>query len=206
MKKKQQSAAMKLVMLVWESRMDDTGFSWTRVNQGMSMAVKLAIHCGMEFHKTDFGTMSAELRMGRWCGADLGEQWYTQAIETNHASAIASYEEWRKRKPFLVQPSPDNENRMRLHVGARFEWYCKKIRHFVTVTSFAKDQSFVTACTYKPYEKSERCKTCSQEKYVYSPQKIDKRFKITHDNIRAYHAVIREAKKEQSAKEPTGAV
>ncbi|MBU6429914.1 MAG: hypothetical protein KGR26_12950, partial [Cyanobacteria bacterium REEB65] len=56
-------------------------------------------------------------------------------------------------------------------------------------------EPYVVACSYKPKERDER----GWEK---GPDKIDRMFKITHQQIAEYHAAIREHAKARSKKEP----
>jgi len=167
------------------------GRSWQRLNTSMSAAVRLAIEGGLSFDVDDFEAIARPLRMAYWCGADSGEDWYRLAIETGHPTAIAAYERWRDRKPYLVRVKPREKTKLRLHLGARFCWHVDlKASVFVMVTSFAKDQSFLTACSYNERPQLKRCKTCDFEPCEFARDKIDKRFKITHAAIREYHAAF----------------
>jgi hypothetical protein len=171
------SSALTLIKHVWDHSLEATGHSWERLNHSMYSAVKLAINAGMAFEETDFRYIADNMRIGYWSGCDSGEDWYSLAINKNHASAAHAYEYWRGRKPFLIQPTDSNKNRIRLHVGAIFDWHHKLAERVprVKVTSFSKDQSAVIAVRYKDFQDGP----------------ISKRFRITHEDIREYHAALK---------------
>jgi hypothetical protein len=82
--------------------------------------------------------------------------------------------------------------RVRLCVGQKFEWHVRlKTKFRVKVTSFSDggEKPHVVACSYKP-------KTSG----VYSPDKVDRRFTITHDDIAEYRKAIREFARKQAEK------
>lgn len=186
--RKRRSSAMVLIGHVWNRNCETTGHSWARVNRSMQLAVRLAIHAGLRWHRSDFTEIQETMNGGYWFGESKGEQWYRLAIEQNNASAIQSYEQFRGRKPFIVQSHPDHPPRHRLHVGSEFLWRTKSGTFpTVRVTSFAQDQSYLTACSYK------YVLVCG----AYGRERIDKRFTITRQDIRDYHAWLRQMKKEQ---------
>lgn len=188
MRKKRPSPALTLIQHVWDHQQEAIGPSWTRLNQSMSGAVRLAISAGLRFGLEDFKTIAEPMRIGYWCGADYGERWYTDAIVRGHLSAARAYETWRGRKPFLLQTNPRQPARQRLHVGSDFMWQeCR-----VQVTSFAADQSYLTAVQRATRCKPEPCPKCGREEWTYSRRKIARRFRITHEDIRGYHAKLKD--------------
>jgi hypothetical protein len=178
----QASSAMQLVRMVWRHNREATGHSWTKLNGSMYDAVDLAIKAGMEFALDDFITMSTTMRIGYWCGDDMGEGWYTRAIAYNHSSAYRAYEAWRKRRPFIFEGD-------RLHVGTQIFW---KGEHW-EVSSFADNQSYATI-VQREYVRPD-------PKYpAYEKVKIKRRAKLTHADIRAHNASKRKLTKTQEAR------
>lgn len=179
MKKKEvKSDVIDLLDLVWSSANDSTGFSWERLNHGMRAALSLAIGSGFKFAEDDMKYIFSNYRSGYWLG-DTTEWIYTEAIGVENDTAIKSYEKLKNREPIIADEVDGNSRsqfshgnnvtraKCRLFVGARFVW--RGIR--VTVTSFAEDSSYCTACSYKPRAEG------SYE------NKIDKRFKISRADI-----------------------
>jgi hypothetical protein len=184
--KTERSPAYRLLAHVWKHEGDGMGKSWARINDAMQMALKLAITSGMKFDPEDFASFSKDFNSGYWIGD--GEHYYAMACARDrqhgaNASAYQSYEHWRGRKPFIVaEEAREGATRIRLCVGQRFDWHIKlKTEAKVIVTSFDDHatQPCLIACSYKDAARS----------------KIDKRFKITHEDIVNYHAAIREASK-----------
>jgi hypothetical protein len=162
----------------------------------MQTALKLAIESGMRFHEDDFAKIRERYNPGYWMNIEGS---YATAIDGQHgpnASAIAAIEKHLKRKPFIVQASSRDAKKVRLFEGALFQWHehiKREIR--VKVTSFStvkdkdgKDKPCVVACSYK-----ERSGT------GYEPSKVERVFKITHDDIAAYHKAIKEHKKAKAS-------
>lgn len=196
------SPAYRLLSHVWKHEGDGLGKSWARVNGAMQDALRLAITCGMKFDPEDFARFAKDFNSGYWIGD--GEHYYALACGrdgTANPSAYQAYEHWRGRKPFLVHESASRYGygvangpapKIRLCVGARFDWHVKlKTKVKVKVTSFKDDgpKPHVVACSYKPKDEDK-----------YGETKIDKRFTITHDDIAAYHAAIRDAAKAKNEK------
>lgn len=175
--KKTTSAAIQLLDLVWANCNKATAHSWERLNHSMRDALSLAIGAGFKFELGDIAHVLNNYRSGYWIGES--DEWiYSLAVGVENATAYQSYEAAYKREPFLADDvcfqchggythgSSVHRSRERLSVGAEFAWKGEKL----TVTSFAKDQSYVNACSYKG------------QKY---PRKIDKRFKITRADLLA---------------------
>lgn len=198
------SPAYRLLKHVWASQGEGMGHSWDRLNDAMQTALSLAIRSGMAFDVDDFRRFSSDFNSGYWIGAG-GEGYYAMAVGSGvwsgsrshgpNPSAYQSFEKWRGRKPFIVRMNAGDEKTVRLSVGQRFGWHVKlKSRAEVTVTSFADGpDAHVIACSYKPKERDARG-------YQIGPDKIDKRFKITHDAIAEYHAAIKDFNKAQAEK------
>ncbi|KKL48166.1 hypothetical protein LCGC14_2328280, partial [marine sediment metagenome] len=139
----QTSDAMTLIQHVWDTCLPG---SWSRLNSAMAVAVRLAIEAKLHFALADFSRIEQAMRVHRWCGAAGGEIWYNLAIKSRHGSAIAAFEQWKSRRPFLVLPTSRDRTKLRLHIGARFTWHRElKSAEEVTVTSFAADQTHVIA-------------------------------------------------------------
>lgn len=187
MKKQKTSAAIQLLDLVWANANTATAHSWERLNHAMHKALSLAIGAGFEFSIGDMAHVGSNYRSGYWIG-DSSEWIYHLAIASENATAYQSYEAWKKREPFIADDVEMQEHggfihanfigrqRERLSVGARFEWKGAKLK----VNSFAADQSYVNAASYKPRKKGE-----------YG-DKIDKRFKISRADILAERAERKE--------------
>ena len=172
---KKQSSAMKLISHVWSHKQEGTSHSWERINSAMQAAVKLAITAGLKFAKGDFERIAETMRIHYWSNT---EQWYGMAINFGNASAVASIEKWKDRKPFLIRLKENkhatpSKTRRRLYVDARFFWK----DNYVKVTSFASDQSHIVACGYSGRNTPSR------------------RFKISHEDIVAYHSELRAAER-----------
>jgi hypothetical protein len=180
---KRQSAARRLIQLVWDHNREATGFSWTRLNGSMYRAVMLAIDAGMRFAVSDFAGIYEELRGHYWFGTDndhsQGEAFYSAAVKVDNLSACQSFEAWKKRPPFICEGR-------RLHDGARFEWKGHRVR----VTSFAPDGQSLTACKYKSY--------VVQPGYLR--EKVEKRFKVTIEDLRASERAREKAVKASARK------
>lgn len=174
--KKKHAPAYQLIAHVWE-HCPYHGDSWNRLNTAMQHALHLAIDAGLTFDKNDFDKMLKDFRGGRWFGADDGEWFYVEAVVASNTSAAQAYEHYRGRKPFIadgVTPArygsvAQERKRERLAEGFRFNWKGK----VVTVTSFAKDGSYLTACSYK---------TPPEGSYKHE---VAKRYRITVADIQA---------------------
>lgn len=171
------SPAYALIALVWDNS-SHRGGPWNRLNTAMQHAVHLAIDGGLTFAKGDFSKLLKDFRGGYWFGADNGEWFYARAIAESNTSAAQAYEHYRGRKPFIadgVTPArygsvAKERKRERLAVGFQFTWRNRR----VTVTSFAKDGSYLTACSYTNVDDG-----------AYRKDKVDKWFTITVPDIHA---------------------
>jgi hypothetical protein len=180
------SSAIQLLDLVWGNTNKATSHSWERLNHSMRESLSMAIGAGFLFAEDDIQYVFRHYNSGRWLG-DSQEWIYSEAIKAENKSAIASYEKIKNRVGLIadgvtlgnsryLHSSCSTRQRERLFVGAEFTWRGVKVK----VTSFADDQSYVNACSYKPRKEGE-----------YS-DKIDKRFKITREDLIAERAERKE--------------
>lgn len=180
-----QSPARKLLKILWDNRMDGTGFSYQRINEGMRSALHLAITMGMKFRAEDFSQIYKDFRGHYWFYTDndhsQGEGFYRVAAEAGNLSACQSFEKWKERQPFIYEGK-------RLHHGAIVEWKGATC----AVTSFSEDGQYLTLCSYtkRPYQHDGR---------TYYHGKIKKRFKVTLVELRAAENEKRKAKKKAVA-------
>jgi hypothetical protein len=195
------SPALTLLDHVWGSQGKTTGHghSWRRLNAAMQSALRLAIESGMEFGEDDFAVIRREYGPEYWLHI---ENCYAMAIDAQHGPNPSAYQAIEKhlgRKPFVIQVRSSSTKQVRLHEGARFYWHeDMKKEVFVKVTSFGEVEReingiktkapCVIACSYK-----ERSGT------GYEADKIDRMFKITHEDIKTYHKAIREQKKSKAS-------
>jgi hypothetical protein len=195
------SPAILLLDHVWNNQGETAGHghSWRRLNSAMQDAIRLAIESGMQFGEDDFKVIKRDYSPEYWLHI---EGCYARAIEAQHGpnpSAYQAIEKYLGRKPFVVQIRSSGSKQVRLHEGARFYWHeDMKKEVFVKVTSFSEVEReidgtktkvpCVIACSYK-----ERSGT------GYEPDKIERMFKITHEDIKAYHKAIREHKKSKAS-------
>lgn len=170
----EKSAVIKLLDLVWKNTNAASPHSWERLNRAMRAALELAIGCGLEFELGDYAHILSAYNTRKWIGAS--DEWvYTLAIAVENGSAIASFEAKKVRQPIIadkvhledhsgfIHTSSINRDRCRLCVGASLPWRGAK----VFVNSFG--DGYVNACSYKDTQS------------YRGP--IDKRFKITRDDI-----------------------
>lgn len=195
------SPAMQLLSLVWDSEGETSGQgpSWRRLNSSMQEALRLAIDSGMHFAEDDFGKIQKLFRPEYWLHI---EGCYSRAIDAPHGPNPSAYQAIEKhlgRKPFIVQETSSTAKKVRLNVGSKFKWHEDMLRAIdVKVTSFGsiekgeggakQSTQCVIACSYKERDRSK-----------YEPDKVDRIFKITHEDIAAYHKAIREHKKAKAS-------
>ncbi len=190
-KKQKKSAVIELLDLTWNRTNESVEHSWERLNHSMRRALELAIGAGFDFAEGDMAHVHANYRSGYWLG-ESSEWAYALAIGTGNLSAAKSYEVFRNRGPFVaddVEPGcnsrgfthgdPGKRQRERLAVGSEFPWKGSTAR----VTSFSSDGATLTACTYKRIPDGE-----------YHKDKLDKRYKISRDDIIADRAERKERK------------
>ncbi|MBU0778102.1 hypothetical protein KKF82_07575 [Patescibacteria group bacterium] len=178
------SAVIQLLRLVWDNANAATGKSYTRLNQSMWDALRVAIDGGFSFDPDDYNTISEDFRFSRWGGVDKGgfaERFYECACVVDNVSACRAFEKWKGRNPvvaddvkydhFAVSLSTNrcggSRKRARLCVDAKFPWDART----VTVTSIASEPTRVVACSY--------VLTYTYTTSGFSRSKIDKRYTIT---------------------------
>jgi hypothetical protein len=149
------SLPVQLLDLVWRGANEATSHSWERLNQSMRAALELGVGSGRTFAPDDFTYILNSYRTGRWIG-ESAEWFYALAIQVSNKSAIDSFERHYRRGPFVADcvrvggaggfthGGGGPRQRERLAVGFSFPWKGET----VTVTSFAEDSSYLTACAY----------------------------------------------------------
>jgi len=194
-RKKILSAPIQLLSLVWKHNREATGFSWLKLNHSMRQALFLALHSGMIFAPDDFDYMVGEFRLGRWM-RDL-EHFYEQTVLYRNASAWHAVETFLGRKPFIMPGAsidsrtgdgPCGNGLARLVVGAKFKWNGE----LVTVTSFDDKAGTFTACSYKRDGDEKICGSCGNVT-SWPKMKIDHRYTISHEDLKAARAKKKEA-------------
>lgn len=195
------SPVIVLLRHVWKTEGKEWEHSWDRLNDAMGRAFFLAVDCGMSFDLEDFKTISREFNPGYWLNMEnaysraCGASSYLRRSHGQNMSAVLAIEHHLGRKPFIVRESASpNAVKVRLNVGAKFGWHIgMKERRDVTVTSFTADQSQVIACSYKT--------TGNRD-----DRKIEKIFRITHDDIAEYHKAVRDFDKKCAVEKESAAV
>lgn len=150
-KRSYMSPAMYLAHHVCEHEGHQMGRSRDRMRHAKQAAIRMAIRYGLRFDLDDFVELSKpissydgtywlhyvpdEVDYALACGGDRG---------VNNPSAVKAIEKAWGRKPFIIR-EPGEKTGKRIYVGRRFAWHIGT----VTCTSFAKDQSYLVACTYK---------------------------------------------------------
>lgn len=201
----EQSPVMQLLELVWRSGLTATSHSWSRLNHGMLEALRLAVGSGMEFAEADFQKLLADnprrFRSGFWIGER--EKLYELAVTVGNLSAAKSFEQAVGRKPFMadeVDPGEDRSGyvhrtgtrkRERLAVGFRFPWEGETVK----VTSFARDNSYLTACSYRLTAEERDCPRCDEGRVQHLESVLHRQFRVTHADLRAARAAKRAARK-----------
>lgn len=148
----------------------------------MGRALTLAIEGHFWFALEDFAWMAKPHYEGG-LGWPAGEGHYAQACATNrmghrlarhgpNVPACRAYEQWRKRKPFILKEPWRNSGR-RLAVGSQFKWQGQDVH----VTSFAKDGKSIIACAYKGWEDGAR----------HFSYKVTRRFRVSWKDLRAHN-------------------
>lgn len=153
------SPALQLVRLVFTEGQKATGHSWTRLNQALYQAAKVAIEGGLRFDLEDFTIFYAKMRAEYWIGAHP-DGLYAAACKVGNLSACRAYEHRYGFCPYELDGQ-------RVFVGHDFMWKGER----VTCTSIHKDH--LVACSYGP-----------QGDAPSYQRKVKHRYKITHEEIR----------------------
>ena len=165
--------------------------SWRRVNMTMRRGLKLAIDGGLRFARGDLARIVEAFNGDHWIG-ETAEWIYSLAVDAANSSAVAAFETWKGREPFIVDLCGTFVNspsaRRRLTVGERFWWPSrarrvadgqKQIRYeLLTVTSFARDQESLVACSHH-----ERL-TDPRTGCLVGRERVKNRYRITRADIR----------------------
>jgi hypothetical protein len=206
------SPAITLLQQVWDHCCHSTPFAWERLNHAMGNALSLAVGSGLQFAEGDFAYIDRVFRFSYWGGVSgqhgLGEGFYSQAILEGNLSACQAFEKWKKRPAFIVdQVCPRGARRGYAHnvglrkrgrVGVGFEFVWKGLE--VKVTSFSEDGSYLTACSYRKDPVEEKpCESCGHRTYHYWRQQIDRRFRITVEEIRRERKRLRDLQRQHEA-------
>ena len=186
-----QSAAIRLLTMVYGNSNDAIPHSYERLNHAMRHALELAIGAGFAFREGDVRYILDNYNSSYWLG--YSDEWiYRDAIVVGNMSAIKSYEAAKGRHGFIaddVTPPKGygsyssyvhlvgERKRERLAVGFTFHYRGLTL----TVNSFATDSSYVNSASYKRIRDGE-----------YYKDKLDKRFKLTRDDIIAERAERKE--------------
>ncbi len=170
-KKTAVSPAMQLLELVWQHNCQR---SWDCINGSMATALRLAISSGMIFGADDWDGMR-KWKPGYWRN---NEKCYTLAVQVDSTSALKCLEVAFDRRA-IIADNVDNYSQRRLFIGAKFTYGKDRPK----VTSFSDDGKSVTACTYKDRPDPKCCTNCGEAEFDYSRQIVEKRFKITRQDI-----------------------
>ncbi len=187
------STPIQILDLAWSGANDSTDHSWTRLNNAMMTALRLAVGSGMTFREFDVDYIDQSYRAGRWLGENGWEGLYAMAVQVENASFIEAFESYFNRKPFradgvrlnssagsFVHRGDEKRRRSRLALGFSFPWQGKT----VTVTSFNDAEGYLTAVSRKMVGESERCGECGLRKN-WPTEKLDKTFRINPSDLKA---------------------
>lgn len=199
MKRKEDSAPIQLLQLIWENATKAAGDSWRRYNESLANGLSLAIRSGMRFEPDDFKVIEERYRPEYWMGlgSDSGERYFTLAVVNDNISAAVAFEKWKGREPFIWNDirADDTvfEGFRRLFVGAWFTWQGEH----VSLTKFVNDDDSIRACSYV------------QEKgkpWHWSRSKILHRYVIKRAELLAIRKGMNDQKKAKTAEERIKAV
>lgn len=167
--------------------MQSVPWSRERYNRVMPGLVRWAINVGVTFEPGDFDAVGHN------------EDYYALAVASGNKSAAKAFEADVKRPAFIaddVDPPTRYDGyhhmqsrraRERLTVDSRFPYRGQTL----TVTSFASDGSYLTACSYEVKSAGEDCPTCGCCTRS-AKKKIKSRVKITRVDIQADRAERKE--------------
>lgn len=127
------SPALQLVRLVFTEGQKATGHSWTRLNQALYQAAKVAIEGGLRFDLEDFTSFYAKMRAEYWIGAHP-DGLYAAACKVGNLSACRAYEHHYGFCPYELDGQ-------RVFVGHDFMWKGER----VICTSIHKDHMCVVS-------------------------------------------------------------
>lgn len=158
------------------------GLSKTTSNWCDQWALSHAIEFGFRFDIDDAATLASLGQPSYYArGVVASEHDYAIACGSKRGlenrSFAMSFEKWKERKPFLLRDH-DVKTPTRMHVGRRFRWH----GDMVECKSFNDEKGYFNAVKYKR-----------------DSSKVEKRFQITHENVKAYHEAL-DGKTEAPAK------
>lgn len=169
------SEPYQIIQKIYRKSWESGGQSYIRLNAALQLGMQAVITAGLLFDLNDIREIASTFRSRYWFSDDDGEWIFKTAVKENNLSACLSFEDYKGRKPFILEGK-------RMYVGRQFYWYDKDGKgYYVTCTSFAENGDYFTACSYK-----------STDSYR---SKIDKRFKITWDDLAGKREAIQSQKK-----------
>ena len=167
---KEESPAVRLYKLAMREQGYQMGRCRLRVDHCRQSAVSLCIRYGIQFFVDDF----IENDM------PVGEGFYAVACgkerEHHNKSAVLAMEKKWGRKPFILR-EPGNKTGTRVYVGRSFQWL-ENLR--VECRSFNDAKGYFNAIVYEGW-------VDGMDRYSNT---VVRRFRITHDDIRAYHKYL----------------
>jgi len=139
MKEIKKSPAYILIEFVWYN---EKTTSYKKINEVMTLAIKIAIIANMEFYEDDFRNICKNFNGGYWFGVNLngkgiGEEFYSLAIEYNNKSAIKSFEIFSGLKPFITK------DRHRVYTGLCF--YDSNYKYRITGFNYKNNKVYIVA-------------------------------------------------------------
>jgi len=169
---KKASPALQLVRLVYTEGQKATGHSWTRLNQALYQAAKVAIEGGLLFNQDDFTTFHTDTRASYWIGAHP-DGLYAAACKAGNESACRAYEHHYGFAPYELDGR-------RVFVGHDFAWNGER----VTCTSISEKR--LVACLYELEGVAARYERKILHRYSITPEQMNaerkKREAITADD------------------------
>lgn len=138
------SPAMKFIRMAFD--LANAGpASWRRVSYAVRGAVEGAISGALRFNPGDFVALDQERAKGgvsmfRMEGEGKHEQWYSLAVDNNHATAMTALERYLKRKRYVIDGKV-------LQVGQQFRLAAAitdgNPAGWVSVSSFSEDGTYI---------------------------------------------------------------
>ena len=154
----QVSSVIQLLDVVWGAKCDGGHRAWSRLNNALREALRIAIGGGFKWDLDDWKHVMQSYLTGHWIGENV-EWWYSYAIASANASCIASYEHYTGRAAFIaddVDPvkcelAHSGGTRKRERLGIQFRFTFQGVRW--RVNSFGPDGSYLNA-TEEPRPRS----------------------------------------------------
>lgn len=161
------SPAVQLYELAMQYEGYQQGKSNLRYSHAKGSIVRYAVEYGLQFFEDDFKELPGceEGNYAVACGSKREFE--------NRSAALAMEKAWG-RKPFLLR-DPEKKTPERMYVGRWFLWFGGMN---LCCTSFNDANKYFVACQYE----NNRC-------YGDKPVKV---FKITHDDIKRFHQLLKD--------------